>query len=616
MIIKKIMDFNYKKLGFKAGIEIHQELNTNKLFCNCSSKLFEEKLISIISRKLRAVAGETGDIDLASMYEQFRNRNFNYHSFSNESCLVELDEEPPHSVNKNAFDIAIGVAKLFKLNIADTICVMRKTVTDGSAVSGFQRTMLIATQGADSFIKTSKGLVKIEQLNLEEDASKIISKEGSTTNYSLSRLGIPLLEINTDPSLIDPQHVKETALLIGTYLRSFNVKRGIGTIRQDVNISIKGGARIEVKGWQDLKKIEELVKNEVSRQYNLLAIKKELKNRGLSKFDKNSKEVTQIFKKTNSKIILNSIKNNNKVYALVLPKFSGLLKKELCPNKTFGKELSEYAKAYGPKGMIHTDEDLSKYQLTNEFNILKKELKTKNEDLILIITEKEEVSKKAIESVYQRALYSLIGVPKETRIPNHITATSSYARPLPGAHRLYPETDIANIKVTSKLLNSIILPELLPQKIKRYSKEYNIRSDLAKELINLNLNLKEYLKYENIEPNFIIRTLIESPKEIKKRYDKNINILEISHEIFMKLDQDEINRDAIFEILVEFAHNRKIDYSKYKLLDEKELEQKIKEIISKNKGLPFNALIGKVMAQLRGKAPGKYIADTINKLMK
>jgi len=278
------MDIDYKKLGFKAGIEIHQELNTNKLFCNCSSNLKEVNLISKTKRKIRAVAGETGEVDLASFYEQMRNRQFTYHEFENESCLVDLDEEPPKPVDSDAFNIALGVAKMFKLDIPDTICVMRKTVTDGSAVSGFQRTILIGTGNKNSILKTSKGNVIIDQLNLEEDACKIIKKEENNVHYSLSRLGIPLLEIGTDASIIDPEHFKEVALLIGTYLRSFKVKRGLGTIRQDVNVSIKGGARIEVKGWQDLKNVELLVKNEVLRQKNLLEIKDELKKRKLNKF--------------------------------------------------------------------------------------------------------------------------------------------------------------------------------------------------------------------------------------------------------------------------------------------------------------------------------------------
>ena len=608
------MKLDYEKLGFKAGIEIHQELNTGKLFCDCSSDMEEKELISETTRKLKASAGETGEVDLASQYEHFRDRSFFYHGYKGEFCLVELDEEPPHAVNKGAFMLGLGVAKLLKLNVPESVCVMRKTVTDGSAVSGFQRTMLLGYESYESFLDTSKGKVKIEQLNLEEDSSKIEKKEGNKVFYSLSRLGVPLLEIGTDASLKNPQHVKETALAIGTLLRSFNVKRGIGTIRQDVNISINEGARIEVKGWQDLKKLELLVENEVLRQYNLLEIKKELAKRKTKKFSKKTEDVTDLLKNSDSRVISSIIKDGGSVIAMLLPNFSGLLKKELCPEKTFGKELAEYAMAYGTKGMIHTDEDLSKYNLKKEFEELKRLFKAKKNDLILVIAEKKEIAEKAVDAVYERALYALNGVPEETRIPNHHNATNSYARPLPGANRLYPETDIPNIDAIEDLIVSIELPELIPEKINKLEKKYKISKQLAKEIIEEGIDFDKYVKkYKNIEADFIARTLIEFPKEIKKRYDKEIAVEKNVPILFEKLNKNELTNEAVFEILVEIAHDKKPDYDNYKPLTGKALENEIRNIIKENKNLPENAIIGKVMGKLRGRAPGKEIMAIIKK---
>jgi glutamyl-tRNA(Gln) amidotransferase subunit E len=606
---------DYAKLGFKAGIEIHQELNTGKLFCNCSSSMEEEELVSETVRKLRAAAGETGKVDSAAAYEQLRDRNFVYLSFKNEACLLELDEEPPLPVNKEAFDIALGFAKLTRLKVPDTICVMRKTVSDGSAVSGFQRTMLIGIESKDSYIETSLGKVKINQLNLEEDSGKIIKKEGNKIYYSLSRLGIPLLEIGTDASIKNPEHVKEVALELGTLLRSFNVRRGIGTIRQDVNVSIRGGARIEVKGWQDLRKLEELVKNEVLRQYNLLEIKNELEKRGLKKFTKNSKEVTSVFEKTHSKILSGIIKDNGKVYALALPRFAGLLKRELCPGKTFGRELSEYAKAYGTKGMIHTDEDLAKYKLEKEFDILKKELDAGKEDLIIVISEKEQIARKAADAVYDRALYCLKGVPEETRIPNHFDATSSYARPLPGTHRLYPETDVPLIEISKKKIASVKIPELVTDKVERYSREYKIEEGMAKEIIREGFDYESYVRnYENTEPSLIARILITIPKEVKRKLGKEIDIEKHADDILKRIDKGEINKDSVYDILALIAEGKEADYSRFSMLTEVMLEKKIKEIVEQNKGAAFNAVIGKVMEQLRGKAEGKKIVEITRRL--
>lgn len=605
------METDYEKLGFKAGIEIHQELNTKKLFCGCDTSLTETGLKLKVKRKLRSVAGETGKVDLASSYEHMRDREFVYSSYKNEACLVDLDEEPPHFVNNEAFMLALGVSKMFKLKIPDTICVMRKTVTDGSATSGFQRTMMIGYEGKESYLETKSGKVKIMQLNLEEDSCKIEKNEGNTVYYSLSRLGVPLLEVGTDASLKNPEHVKEAALEIGTMLRSFNVKRGIGTIRQDVNVSIREGARVEVKGWQDLRKLTDLVKNEVTRQATLIEIKKELKKRGLKEFEKKSEDVTEIFRNCESKIIAELIKSGGKVYSLVLPKFSGLLKREVCPGKTFGKELSEYVKAYGTKGMIHTDEDLSKYKLEKEFS----KLRTNSEDLVIIIAEKENIAKKAVDSVYERALYCLTGVPEETRIPNHGDATSAYARPLPGAHRMYPETDIPNINSARELQSSIVLPEMVSDKVERYSRDFNIDRNTTSEIIKEGFNFESYIKiYKNVEPKFIAHTLIETPKEIKRRYQKDLDVENIIDGILEKLDKGEITKDAVFEIMVDVVNGRQIDYSKYIILSDEMLAEKIEKIVKENKGASFNSLVGKVMEKLRGKSDGKKIVDTLKKL--
>lgn len=609
---------NYNELGFKAGLEIHQELNTKKLFCNCNTSLNEKNLITKVERKIRATAGEIGLIDISSLYEQLRNRKFIYLGYENESCLVDLDEEPPHFINKEAFEIALQAAKIFKLEIPDTICTMRKTITDGSSVSGFQRTLLIGLESNDSYLETSKGKVKIVQLNLEEDSCKIIKKDNDLVYYSLSRQGIPLLEIGTDASLKDPDHVKEVALEIGTILRSLNVKRGLGTIRQDVNISIKKGTRIEVKGWQDLKKLDLLVKNEVLRQYNLLEIKKELEKRGLKNFEKITEEVSNIFQNTEFKVIKELLKNNSKVYALLLPKFSGLLKKEICIGKTFGKELSEYAKAYGTKGIIHSDEDLSKYKLEQEFQSLKKLFKAREDDLILIVAEKEDICKKAIDSIYERSLYCLKGIPKETRIPNHLDATSSYARPLPGSHRMYPETDIPYININEFIIKKIKIPELLKDKINRYKKDYEIDENISRELIK-NFDFDYFVKkYNKIDPKFLAISILDYPKEIKKRYNKELDIdgkITKIDEVYEKLNKQEITKEAVFEIFLELCDKDNIDYIKYQKIDNATLEKEIKKIISDNKDLKFNALIGKVMEKFRGKAEGKKIVEIVKKLI-
>ncbi len=257
-------EINYKKLGFKCGIEIHAQLDGKKLFCNCpviTNK--KEKPDLTIRRKLRAVAGESGEKDIAALYEESKNKNFIYEFYNDCNCLVEIDEEPIHQINHEALEGALQIALLLKAKIERKITIMRKIIVDGSNVSGFQRTMLIATNGK---IKTSKGIISIPTIFLEEEAAKKIAEDKNQVIYRLDRLGVPLIEIATSPDIKDPEHAKETASLIGMISHSLEItKRGLGTIRQDVNVSIKNSPRIEIKGFQDLKSIPKIISYEVNR---------------------------------------------------------------------------------------------------------------------------------------------------------------------------------------------------------------------------------------------------------------------------------------------------------------------------------------------------------------
>ena len=257
------MDIDYKKVGLKSGVEIHQQLDTRKLFCHCPSLLRQDNPDFEIERKLHAVAGEEGEIDVAAAYEAGRKREFIYQGYKDTTCLVELDEEPPHLINQEALEIAVQISLLLKCEILQTSQIMRKTVIDGSNTSGFQRTMLIARNG---FVETPLGKVGIDNVSLEEDACRIIGVKEGKVVFRLDRLGIPLVEIGTAPDIKTPEQAKEVALHIGEILRSCKVKRGIGTIRQDVNMSIRGGKRVEIKGVQEPALISKTIIKEIERQ--------------------------------------------------------------------------------------------------------------------------------------------------------------------------------------------------------------------------------------------------------------------------------------------------------------------------------------------------------------
>ena len=262
---------NYKELGFKSGLEIHQQLNTHKLFCNCPGVLRSDEPDFTVKRKLHAIAGESGEIDIAAKYQAAMDKEFIYQGYNDTTCLVELDEEPPHEINPEALKIALQISILLNAKIVPITQIMRKTVIDGSNTSGFQRTVMIARDG---FVETPNGRVGIESIYLEEDAARAVSREKGRVVWRLDRLGIPMVEVATAPDIKSPEQAKEVALHIGSILRSCKVKRGIGTIRQDVNMSIKGGERVEIKGMQDMKIFLKVLENEIKRQQRLVKEKK------------------------------------------------------------------------------------------------------------------------------------------------------------------------------------------------------------------------------------------------------------------------------------------------------------------------------------------------------
>ena len=261
---------DYEKIGLRIGIEVHNRLQTKtKLFCNCKPCFSETKPTSLIKRKLRAVAGELGQVDVAALYEYLRDRTFFYQCYPEETCIIEADEEPPRSMSKEALEVVLQVALLLKAEIPDEIHIMRKTVVDGSNTCAFQRTAIVGMNGV---LNTSQGKVRINNISLEEESAGIVKQEENEITYRLDRLGIPLIEIGTAPDIKNPEHAKEVAEKLGMLIRSTGKsQRGLGVTRQDVNISIIKGARVEIKGVQELDMIPQIIENEIKRQQELIA---------------------------------------------------------------------------------------------------------------------------------------------------------------------------------------------------------------------------------------------------------------------------------------------------------------------------------------------------------
>lgn len=608
------MQLDYKKAGLKVGLEIHQQLEGKKLFCSCPAILRDDQPDFTIKRFLKASASELGELDIAALTEQKKELYFLYEGYKDTTCLVELDEEPPHGLNQEALKTTLELALLMKAKIVDEVQVMRKIVVNGSNISGFQRTALIAFSGT---LEDHDGEIKIPLICLEEDAAKDIEQTQDYYKFRLDRLGIPLIEIATGPDINNPQQAKRIAERIGMYLRSTGkVKRGLGTIRQDLNISIAAGSRIEIKGAQDLKLIPFWIENEAKRQLSLIEIKNELSKRKIKKNDikKEFTDITKLLKNSDSKIIKSAFsKPEPLILAMKLPKFKGLIGKELQPNKRLGTEFSDYAKVLaGVSGLVHSDE-LPAFGITQEEKeSIAKNLKCNKEDAFLFVADTKKKTTKTLEEVYERALKTFDGVPQEVRKPNP-DGTTSFLRPIPGASRMYPETDVKPIKITKELLAEIKIPELLTEKAERLESEFNISPDLARELAKKNIYFGSYVKiYKNLTPSFIASFLIQFPKEAKTRFDTEIDLKEEQYnEILSLINGKKLPKDVAVDVLIDMQKTGKINLDKYRAIDEKELEKILREIIAKNKGASLNALMGIAMKHLKGKGDAAKIAEKL-----
>lgn len=618
------MEIDYREIGLKAGLEIHQQLDTRtKLFCKCPTTLREKKeSIFSFKRYLRASKSEMGEVDEAAREEARYSRTFSYKGYDS-TCLVENDEEPPRELNREAIDISLEVALLLNMNPVDEVHTMRKIVIDGSNTCGFQRTALLATDGR---LSTEEGLVRVDSLSLEEDAAQKIETEGDAVGYSLDRLGIPLVEIGTAPDIRTAEQARKVAEQLGMILRSTGkVKRGLGTIRQDINISIEGGARVEIKGVQNLRLIGEIVKNEIVRQLKLIGLKEALNKRG-ARVEHRIADLSGIFDATSSKVIK---KAGGQVFGVCLRGFSGILGTEIQPGRRFGSELADFATKYGA-GLMHTDE-LPAYGITEEeVERMKRTFDATEDDCVVIVAAERERAEKAMKAVLRRAEVAMREIPKETRraLPN---GSSAYMRPLPGAARMYPETDVPPVDIDEQRLKEIKikLPETFEHRKVRYKKKFGLNDELADKISrNVNFALFECVmdSYENIPATLVVRTLTDTLAELMPEgVGIEVEKLEDGHfmDLFEQLASDAFGKEAIPDILKFLANKPEMSVSKAieeigLKVDMEEVERVIDNIVNAKKDFirakgarAVGPLMGVVMKELRGKVDGKVISKLL-----
>ncbi|MDH5663856.1 MAG: Glu-tRNA(Gln) amidotransferase subunit GatE [Candidatus Bathyarchaeota archaeon] len=629
------MSIDYSKIGLKAGLEVHQQLDTAaKLFCSCKPQLFKGEPEITFLRRLRPTQSELGQVDPAALFEFQKGVKILYEATGETACLVEMDEEPPHDLNGEAMEIALIAALMIRAKPVDEIHVMRKTVIDGSNTTGFQRTCVVALNG-EIDIKGKK--VPIQHVSLEEDAARKMGEEDHIIRYRIDRLGISLIEVTTAPVIYSPQEAEETALTIGRMLRTTRkVRRGLGTIRQDLNISIRDGALTEIKGVQELELVSRVIENEVQRQLSLLKIRDELKEREVKEKDIKEEfvDVTSVFKQTKCKVILKALEQNKRVLAVKLPKFAGLLKRELALGMRLGAEMAEIARFWGRVGGIfHTDE-LPAYGITvDEVNQLGRLMKRETLDAVVFVADTLENSTDALKAVAQRAREAVKGVPEETRAANP-DGTTRYMRPRPGAARMYPETDVPPIQLTREYLEKLRrrLPELPEQKMRRLMKEYGLNRKLAKQILDSEYGdlFEAVAKETGVSPTVIAVALTETLKALRR---EGINVEAVTdgqfRELFSLIGSGETTKEAIPEIITWLSKNEgatakeAIESLGLAMISQKELERIIDDLIERNKSLveergkgAFGPLMGMVMKKVRGRVKAEMVSGILKKRLK
>jgi glutamyl-tRNA(Gln) amidotransferase subunit E len=614
-----------KTLDLKVGFEIHQQLATeSKLFCNCSC-IEAEKYNKTFIRKLRPTQSELGAYDPAAMFEFSKMRVSEYHAAAGTSCLVEADEEPPHEVNTEALETALAFSLALKSKVMDEIHVMRKIVIDGSNTSGFQRTMLVAAGGE---LDVAGKKVGVQSICLEEDASKVLGEGNDTRKYGLDRLGVPLVEIALEPVTGRPEEIMQVALTLGRLLRaSKRVARGIGSIRQDVNVSVMGGAVVEVKGVQQLDQLIKVIEHETARQHGLVVIAEKLKEKSVDEKSVGDRieDVTDVMSRSQSKVVRKITAGSSPVFrAIRIPGFAGMLGFEPYPGIRLGRELGELVRFYDLGGVFHSDE-LPDYGITqNEVDAIRNKLGLNENDAFVMVGGPDERVAYATDAIVRRLKAALSGVPAETRAAT-IDGRTVFSRPRPGAARMYPETDIPTIPVTSEMLESLeaSVPRPWDELIESIASRYRLNKKLASQIFDSDYLsvFEEIASNTKVQPTFVASKLTEDITSLQRQGgDPSLLSDGTILDVFKRLDAGAIAKESVVLIFEKIMKKETVTVDEAvralgaTSISDEELGAALDKVIAENmavvkeKGMgALSTLMGRSMAVLRGKADGQKI---------
>lgn len=620
---------DYARIGFKSGLEVHQQLKTStKLFCRCPAGHYSDKYNAEILRHMRPTLSELGEYDGTALMEFKTKKEIIYRIHYDTVCTYEMDDTPPFMMNEEALDIAIEIAMLYGANIVDEVHIARKQYLDGSIPTGFQRTAIVSVGGA---IRYRDRYINLIQMSIEEDSCREVSDVGHRRVYLTDRLGMPLIETVTHPEMRTPQEVAEVNKILSRIVKSTGkVRTGIGAARQDVNVSVAGGTRVEIKGVSHIEMIPILTYNEAMRQWNLLKLRQELRNRGITPetFSARYEDVTKIMKKTKYQPIKDAIDRGWKVKCVVLKGFKGVMTWQTQTDTYFSREISDRVRVIAClttlPNIVHSD-SMSEQISSSEWTQLRKFMNATENDTLVLVWGDEQDSETGAKEIIIRAHEATIGVPSETRQALN-DGTNGFERILPGPERMYPDTDLPPIKIDQERYDRIRanLPKSNWDKILELEAMGFTEKQAEKIALSKYYDLFMNLSKTQIPLKIIYQVLIDLPKQLRR---KNLDFEVLSDKdlttIFNLLKEGKITREGLFEIIKasvingQFVEELIPDYC-----SEAELKARIREALKEyekmkiyNPDKKIQILMGILMNKLRGRIEGKLVYENLLKMM-
>lgn len=625
----------YESLGFMCGLEVHQQLKTEKkLFCHCPGGVFQKKgqYEAEILRHMRPTLSEMGGYDGTALMEFKTKKNVTYRIANVTTCTYDIDDTPPFKLNRQALGIAMEVALLLRTNIVGELHITRKQYLDGSIPTGFQRTGIVSIEGQ---IPLKNKTIRIIQLSIEEDSCREVSDIRHERIYTTDRLGMPLIETVTYPDMKTPDESAEAAQYIRFLCRSTGkVRTGIGAAREDVNVSIRGGTRIEIKGVSHISYIPELVHNEAFRQKSFLEIRDTLLGRipNWEEWKINHVALEGQYQQNVSSRVKEAINKNYRVVAVNLPGFMGILSFFTQPGRMFSDEISDRLKVIAcieKENMTHSEEWRDD-SMNNDWQSISKLLNAKEGDAQIILWGPEADIKMALETVEERCRMAFTGVPYETRksFPN---GTTMFERVLPGADRMYPDTDSAPISISQEFIDSI--KNRLPVDVNKRMvqlKNWDVPADAVTYLLRNNLvPLIERITTDfGVEPRYVATLLAHRLKYLQGHVQPDSTFeFERIYELFAFAKRQNIQRELINEMLpIVYEHP---EMSMDSVLESIELPNSNYESIisaipilrekfagirtSKDKDAELNWMMSMLRKMAVGNIPLNQLADIIRK---